>query len=242
MTDRSRAPRNPPLEAKGLLFAGTILSVSGGTLVVAWLSFAEGQLYVAHGSSIIVAWGCEPPAHMLGASMCRRARQALVAGRTPRQSSFRTELPALQSVPLLASHAGPPCSLSLCPSLLSIHLVPRPAWLDTPLGSSIVVHHLHPRVSADLKHFSTLYGAGVDEDDLPCRGFAKAEALIDKPFVDDHLHDLRLVCQSLLQSCLTLRLALFVPFFLHPGDSPGCNLRFRLGAPFSADQDSNQLL
>ena len=36
----------------------------------------------------------------------------------------------------------------------------------SPLGSSIVVHHLYPRVSADLEYFSTLHGAGVDEHDF----------------------------------------------------------------------------
>ena len=59
-----------------------------------------------------------------------------------------------------------------------------------PLGSSIVVHHFHSRVGADLQYFSTLHCAGVYADDLPCRGFTKAEPFIDKPFVDDHLHDL----------------------------------------------------
>ena len=52
-----------------LLSAGMRL-VSEEALVSAWLSLAEGHLYVAHGSGIIVAWWCEPPAPMLSASMC----------------------------------------------------------------------------------------------------------------------------------------------------------------------------
>ena len=64
VADRDRPLRNPFVRAKVPLF------VSGGALAVAWPSFAEGRSYVAHGSGIIVAWGCEPPAPMLGASMC----------------------------------------------------------------------------------------------------------------------------------------------------------------------------
>ena len=41
---------------------------------------------------------------------------------------------------------GPLCSLSLCPSPLSIRLVPRLSPSSIPsLGSSFVVHHLHPQ-------------------------------------------------------------------------------------------------
>ena len=52
-----------------LLSAG-MRFVSEEAVVSAWLLLAEGHLYVAHGSGIIAAWGCEPPAPMLGASMC----------------------------------------------------------------------------------------------------------------------------------------------------------------------------
>ena len=70
VADRDRASRNPLAKAKVPLFAEAQLAISGGVLVVAWPSSAEGRLYVAQGSGIIVAWGCEPPASMLGASMC----------------------------------------------------------------------------------------------------------------------------------------------------------------------------
>ena len=51
------------------LFVGARLVVSGGALFVVWPSSVEGYLYVAQGSGIIVAWVCELPAPMLGASM-----------------------------------------------------------------------------------------------------------------------------------------------------------------------------
>ena len=70
MADRSRAPRNPLVRAKAPLSAGTRLSVSKEALVSAWFSLAERRLLVDHGSGIIVAWECEPPTSMLGASMC----------------------------------------------------------------------------------------------------------------------------------------------------------------------------
>ena len=60
--DRVRTLRNPPVGAK--------VSLSGRTLVTAWFSLAEGRLPVARKSGITVALGCEPPAPMLGASVC----------------------------------------------------------------------------------------------------------------------------------------------------------------------------
>ena len=69
MTDRTRAPRDPLVGAKAPLSAGTLLSLLKGALVSAWLSLAERRVLVAHGSGIIMAWGCEPPAPMLGTSM-----------------------------------------------------------------------------------------------------------------------------------------------------------------------------
>ena len=66
VADRDLASRNPFARAKAPLFAGVHLVVSGGALVVVWPASAEGHLYVAHGSGIIAAWGCEPPAPMLG--------------------------------------------------------------------------------------------------------------------------------------------------------------------------------
>ena len=61
--------------------------------------------------------------------------------------------------------------------------------LDTPLGTSVVADELRPCVSADHEHLCTSHEAGVDEDDFSSRGFAKVEALVDNPLVDDQLHD-----------------------------------------------------
>ena len=113
--------------------------------------------------------------------------------------------------------------------------------MSCTLGSSIVVHHLHPRVSADLKYFSTLHCAGVDEDDLPCRGFTEAEASVDKPCCRrSPSRPLSGLPQSLLQGRFALCLALLVPLLFHLVESPGRYLRFRFGAPFSPNHNSDQ--
>ena len=61
--------------------------------------------------------------------------------------------------------------------------------LDTLLGTSVVANELRPSVSADHEHLCTSHEAGVDEDDFSSGGFAKVEALVDDPLVDDQLHD-----------------------------------------------------
>ena len=114
--DRGRVPRNPPVRAKVPFFARTQLFVSGGALVVARLSLAEGRLLQIHGSCIIVAWRCGPPLSEAPQSMCSASSQ-LRPGVWSHRPSLRTELPALQSVPLLASLPGPLSSLFPCPSL-----------------------------------------------------------------------------------------------------------------------------
>ena len=76
-----------------------------------------------------------------------------------------------------------------------------------PLGSSIVVYHLHPRISADRENFSTLHGASVGEDKFACWGFSEAIALVHEPFVDEHLHGLRLIRKGLLKVGFVLVLA-----------------------------------
>ena len=128
------------------LFTGTQPVVSGGALVVVWPSSAEGRLYVARGSGIIVRLGCEPPARRLVAHRgtlpfrlsCKLCSPA-PTGRTPQHSSFQTELQALQSAPLPALLAGPLCSLSLCPSRPSTRLAPgSPSSIPSP-GSNFVV-------------------------------------------------------------------------------------------------------
>ena len=117
----------------------------------------------------------------------KRARQAPVAGRTPRQSSSRTELPVRQSVPLLALLVGPLCSLSLCPS--AFHVSRSQALLARyPLGPEPRRSPPYPRVSADREYFSTLHGAGVDEHDFARWGFPEAKALVDEPLINQHLY------------------------------------------------------
>ena len=66
---------------------------------------------------------------------------------------------------------------------------PRSSGSITPappsLGSSMVVHHLHRRVSADLEDLSTLHRAGVDENHLASWSSPEATALVDEPLVDN---------------------------------------------------------
>ena len=75
-----------------------------------------------------------------------------------------------------------------------------------PQGSELGI----PRVSADREHLSTLHGAGVDENDFACRGLPEAIALVDEPFVDEHLHGLRLVRKGLLKVGFALGIIGFV--------------------------------
>ena len=69
-----------------------------------------------------------------------------------------------------------------------------------PLGSSVVTHHLHPRVSADHEDFGTSDNAGVDEDDFACGDSSKAEAFVDEPLVDNELHDFGPVCEGVREA------------------------------------------
>ena len=57
------------------------------------------------------------------------------------------------------------------------------------LGSSIVVHDLHPRVCADCEELGALDTAGVDEDVFARGDFAEPEALIHEPLVDQELYN-----------------------------------------------------
>ena len=180
VSDIHRPLRNPFVRAKVPLF------VSGGALAVVWLT--EGRSYVAHGSGIIVAWGCEPPAPMSGASMCQASssspggwshRGGLLLGLSCQfGSQYRSSLHLLGHfvrflfVPLSLPRILPPGSSSSIPSL----------------GSSLVVHHLYPRVSADREYFSTLHGTGVDEHDFARWSFPEAIALVDEPLVNQHLY------------------------------------------------------
>ena len=101
MTDRARAPRNPPVRAKMPLFAETRLSVTGGTLVLVSHSLAKGRLLVLRHC------GMEARATCLHVRRLTVLSELATKARCQRPS-FRTEVRALLSLPLLASHAGPP--------------------------------------------------------------------------------------------------------------------------------------
>ena len=152
VVDRIRAPRNPLVGAKGLLLESTWVTVSGGALPVVWPW--EGRQLLAHGSSTIVAWGCEPPAPMLGASMCPA-------------SSLSPRWPIAHRGGLFFSLRGKFCGQRRCSLYLLGHFVcllfvplglpcisppGSPSWIPL-LGSSIVVHHLYPRVCAYREYF-----------------------------------------------------------------------------------------
>ena len=123
---------------------------------------------------------CEAP------RCAQRARKAPVADRTPR-AVFSSDCVASYAVNAAARFI---CWATLFPFSLSLSTfhVSRPQSLLAryPVGSSIVVHHLYPRVCAYREYFSTLHGAGVDEHDFACRGSPEARAFVDEPFVDKH--------------------------------------------------------
>ena len=95
VADRIRVPRNPLEGAKGLLLESTRVTVSGGALTMVWPS--EGRQLLAHGSGIIVAWGCEPPAPMLGASVCP-ASSPSSGGRSHTAAVFSSDCVASSAV------------------------------------------------------------------------------------------------------------------------------------------------
>ena len=104
-----------------------------------------------------------------------------------------------------------------------------------PLGSSIVVHDLHPRIFSDREYLGVNHSVCVNEDDFACRDFAKAEAcrrticrqLVlrlwscpralppDWPRVPGPLHRPSLSLQSFQPSCCNLRLRVNFPFLTH---------------------------
>ena len=95
-----------------------------------------------------------------------------------------------------AVHAA--ARLTCCATLLALSLSSSSSHALSPealharspfLGSSVVVHILSPRVSADREDFDTSDSAGVDEDDHTRVDFAKAETFINKPRVDKELRD-----------------------------------------------------
>ena len=156
--DRGRAPRNLPVRAKVPFFARTQLFVSGGALVVARLSLAEGRLLQIRGSCITVAWKCEP--HPCEAPQC--AQRALNEG------------PVVGRTDLLFGRSCQLCSQCRCsPHFLGHFPLSFLVPLGLLLGSTIVVLHLHHRVSADREQFSTLHRAGADEKkSAPCTALA----------------------------------------------------------------------
>ena len=98
--------------------------------------------------------------------------------------------------------------------------------LDTPWGSSVVVHILHRRVSANGKDFGTSDNAGVDDDAFACRDFAKAEA-----FVDDEIHDFGLVREGVREAGFVLFIFLLVSLNLQPFQPPNRHVRLRVELP-----------
>ena len=71
-----------------------------------------------------------------------------------------------------------------------------------PPSSSIVVHDLHQRVSADREDLGALDSAGVDDDDLAGRGLAKPVARVNE--VDNDFNVLGPVSSSLLAATYVL--------------------------------------
>ena len=66
------------------------------------------------------------------------------------------------------------------------------------------MHNLHPRVSADDQDLGTSDDAGVDEDDFACWDYAKAEAFVDEPLVDNELDDFGPVREGVLEAGFAL--------------------------------------
>ena len=62
--------------------------------------------------------------------------------------------------------------------------------------------------------FGALHDAGVDEDDLAGLDFAKAEARVDKPLLDDQLHVSGLVRESFRQASFVFSILVLVLLFL----------------------------
>ena len=112
---------------------------------------------------------------------------------------------------MLASLAGQPCSPSPRPSPLSKRQVRR-----LFVGSSIVFHDLHPRVCADREDLGTLHSACVDEDDLACKNFVKAVALVDEPCGDCEFHHFGLVREGFGQAGFLFLVLLLVILFVQP--------------------------
>ena len=109
--------------------------------------------------------------------------------------------------------------------------------LDTPLGSSVVVHSLHPRASADREDFGTSDSVGLDEDDFACRDSAKAEASVDEPLVDDELHDFGPVRDGIREAGFVLFVFKLGVFFLQPLHPPDRHVRLHVELPFPTYQE-----
>ena len=92
------------------------------------------------------------------------------------------------------------------------------------------MHSLHPRVSADRN-------AGVDEDDFACRDFAKGEAFVDKPLVDDELDDFGLVREDVQEAGFVLFVFQLGVFLHQPLEPPVRHIRPRVELPFPAHQE-----
>ena len=68
-----------------------------------------------------------------------------------------------------------------------------------------------------------MHDASMDEDSFACGDFAKAEAFVDKPLVDDKLHGFGLVTESFLQVGFTFFVVLLVLLSFQPVQFSGRN-------------------
>ena len=104
------------------------------------------------------------------------------------------------------------------------------------LGPSVFTRHLHPRVSADREDFGTLDNAGVDEDDLSCGDFSKAEAFVDEPLVNDELHDFDPVCVGVWEAGFALFVFQLGAFLLQPRKPPDRHIHLHVEHPLASYQ------
>ena len=133
----------------------------------------------------------------------------------------------------LLRHSARPLLVSL---IFPRGVSPSCACSSPPLGSS-VVNNLHPRVNADREDFGTSDNAGVDEDDFACRDFAKAEAFVDEPPVDDELHDLGPVREGVREAGSVLFVFQLGVCLLQPLNPPDRHIRLHVELPFPVHQE-----
>ena len=87
-----------------------------------------------------------------------------------------------------------------------------------------------------------MHHACMDEDDLACRDFAKAVALVDEPLANDQLYDFGLVSECFFQAGFAFLVVLLVPLFLQPLAFLDRHFCSHVNFPFSADQELKHFL